>query len=63
MYKQLSAWLLRGLLLDYYNEFFIMIEPTSTAVATTSAEQSDSEESKSEEKVLHVSIALSCLTL
>ena len=52
MFKQLSAWLLHGLLLDYYDEFFIMEKSTSSTVALTSSEQSEVEENKSEEKQL-----------
>ncbi|XP_028399021.1 gamma-tubulin complex component 4-like [Dendronephthya gigantea] len=52
MYKQLSGWLLHGLLLDYYNEFFIMVKSTVNGDAQTNAEKSDTENEKamSEEK-------------
>ena len=59
MYKQLSAWLLHGLLLDCYNEFFIMVKTTTHTGQISSPDEKtvETEDVKAEEKQLKVCVA------
>ena len=61
MYKQLSAWLLHGLLLDCYDEFFIMVKTATTntgQILSPDEKVVETEDGKNEEKQLKVCVDL-----
>ena len=63
MYKQLSAWLLHGLLLDCYDEFFIMVKTATTntgQILSPDEKVIETEDGKNEEKQLKVCVDFGC---
>ena len=51
MYKQLGAWLLHGLLLDYYGEFFIIAKTAVQALPDSNSDVDTPTEAKQLQQV------------